>query len=70
MRTITRRWRTVLLALPITAALGFGGRQALASPAAPTGSGAECLPNRVCWAACPEAGGELVYPNDCRCCPY
>jgi hypothetical protein len=69
MRNVARRWRTVLLALPVVGALGFGATQALASPAAARGGARECLPEKPCWADCPYAGGRVVYLG-CMCCEY
>ena len=71
MRRIAQRWRTLLLALPIAGALGFGATQALALPAADSRSAArECFPDKYCWGACPYAGGNLTWRGDCLCCEY
>ncbi|HEX6911417.1 MAG TPA: hypothetical protein VF142_13515 [Longimicrobium sp.] len=71
MRDIARRWRTVLLALPLAGALGFGATQALASPAAGARTAArECVADWECWKACPYAGGTVTWRGDCLCCPY
>lgn len=70
MTKIARRWRTVLLGVPVAAALSFGGAQAFAAPgsAAP---GNRCLPDVRCDAACPVAGGFPVSSTGvCRCCPF
>jgi hypothetical protein len=69
MKNIARRWRTLLLAVPVMGALGFGATQALASPGAAR-QGRECLPDKYCWAACPYAGGNLTWRGDCMCCEY
>jgi hypothetical protein len=70
MRSIARRWRAVLLALPLAGALGFGATQALASPAADPARGRECVPEPGCWKACPFAGGIVTWQGDCMCCEY
>lgn len=71
MTSMARRWRTVLLAVPVAGALAFGGTQALAAPAAAAPAGNRCLPDRRCDAACPVAGGFPVSSTGvCRCCPY
>lgn len=70
MRKIARRWRTVLLALPVMGALGFGAAQALAAPDAASARGRECVPDKLCWQACPYAGGNVTWRGDCLCCEY
>lgn len=72
MKRIARRWRTVLLAVPVVGALGFGATQALASPSAHAQRTArECFPEGECWDDCPEAGGYVVVVGlPCACCPY
>lgn len=72
MRSIARRWRTVLLALPVLGALGFGASQALAAPAASSPRlSKECPTEWRCWDDCPYAGGyEVVAGLPCACCPY
>jgi hypothetical protein len=71
MTRITRRWRTVLLAVPVAGALAFGGTQALASPAAAAPTGNRCLPDVRCDSVCPVAGGFPISSTGvCRCCPF
>jgi hypothetical protein len=71
MKKVARRWRTVLLAVPVVASLAFGGTQALASPAAAAPGGDRCLPDSRCDDKCPVAGGFPVSSTGvCRCCPY
>lgn len=69
MRNAARRYRALLLAIPVAAALSFGAGQALASPAAePRGAEGSCL-ERACWTACPIAGGVMTHTG-CMCCEY
>lgn len=70
MRSIARRWRAVVLALPVAAALGFGARQAVAAPSEALARGRECVPEFACWKACPYAGGIVTWRGDCMCCEY
>ena len=71
MRNNARRWRTILLAVPAAAALGFGGSQALAAPsAAPRSESRVCMPERDCWTTCPVAGGVKEWTGLCWCCEY
>jgi hypothetical protein len=70
MTSMARRWRTVLLAVPVAGALAFGGAQAFAAPVA-AAPGDRCLPDVRCDAKCPVAGGFPVSSTGvCRCCPY
>lgn len=70
MRNIVRRWRTVLIAVPVAGALAFGASQVLASPVAAPARGKECIPDKFCWQACPYAGGNVTWWGDCICCEY
>lgn len=56
MRKIARRWRTVLLALPVIGALGFGAGQALAAPDAAPARGRGVHPGQVLLAGVPVRG--------------
>jgi hypothetical protein len=54
---MARRWRTVLLTVPVVGALAFGGTQALAAPAAEAPAADRCRPDVRCDAVCPVTGG-------------
>jgi hypothetical protein len=68
MKSMTHRWRTVLLAVPVIGALAFGGTQALASPAAAAPGAARCLPDARCDYKCPTGGFIVSSTGVCRCC--
>jgi hypothetical protein len=71
MRNIARRWRTVLLGLPVMGALAFGASQALAAPGAAVSERTDCPTEPRCWVDCPWGGGYEVVENlPCYCCPY
>ena len=71
MRNNARRWPTVLLAVPVAAALCFGGGQALAAPStAPAAQARACMPEKGCWEQCPVAGGVKEFTGWCWCCEY
>ena len=72
MKRIARRWRTVLLAAPVAAALGFGASQAFAAPGAAADGRNSCPTQPQCNTECPNAGGYLPEPGSlfCACCPW
>jgi hypothetical protein len=69
MTIAARRWRTVLLAVPVIGALGFGGTQALASPTAAVDGAGRCAPMAACDYKCPTGGFIVSSTGLCRCCP-